>query len=460
MSRHVLFALLAAGAFSVAQANTPADYAYAFPLDVTAPEHGGAWQVELTPAVYERVHDRSLRDIEIFDGSGRPVPMTRWSASTTSTSTEHSGILPALALPASVPARSGDLRLIIDRDADGRLRRVDAGEHANVEVPAQERDWLLDASAFDRPLVRIDLAWTSPASGVVARFAIASSNDLQQWRELGSATVLALEQDDARLERRVIAFDGVRAKYIRLQRLDDGPVLMGLSATAHSTEQIDGSSATAWLDLPAPSVAGSATGPSNSFEYRSPAALPVGSVRIRLADGDTVASLIVSGRSPGAEWREFARLGAFRLRAGNEVVENADITLSGPMRLGDLRIESTTPLRAPPRMALGYRPDRFVFLAEGDGPYLLAVGSVRARHADYPVDAALAGMRAKFGRDWQPRNAGLGSMRESAGASALIPPPAPTPWRQWVLWGVLAVGAATVAGFALTLLRGARGGDS
>ena len=39
------------------------------------------------------------------------------------------------------------------------------------------------------------------------------------------------------------------------------------------------------------------------------------------------------------------------------------------------------------------------------------------------------------------------------GADPILPPPPPTPWKQWVLWGVLVLGATIIAGFALSLLR-------
>lgn len=48
-----------------------------------------------------------------------------------------------------------------------------------------------------------------------------SDDDLQAWRNVGDATVLALEQDDAHLQRPDIALHGARAKYLRLRRLDD-----------------------------------------------------------------------------------------------------------------------------------------------------------------------------------------------------------------------------------------------
>jgi hypothetical protein len=97
-----------------------------------------------------------------------------------------------------------------------------------------------------------------------------------------------------------------------------------------------------------------------------------------------------------------------------------------------------------------------VFLAEGAAPYTLAVGSARVQRAAYPVDVALASLRAQLGRNWQPPLATLGAERESAGAAAFQTPALPVPWRRWLLWVVLLLGAVVVGGFALSLLRGGK----
>lgn len=452
------------GILQAATAATPADYAYLFPIDTQAAAASSAWRIELTPAVYAWAQDAGLRDIEIFNAANQPVAFARNAADTKPSAQEHRAALPALALPAAASApATGDLRLIIDRDAAGRLRRIDAGEQA--AAASRARDWLLDASAVDRPIDDILLDWSAPASGVVARFSIEASDDLQNWHGLGNATVLALEQDGAHLERHELALGGVRAKYFRLRRLDDGPDLDGLAASAHSTERGHASPARAWLraDAVAASSDTDNTPGVERFQYTLPAALPVDRARIELASDNALAALLIATRnpsSPHAQWIEQTRLTAFRLRQGDELIHNDDIELRAVGRVREFRLESRTPLAAAPLLSLGYRPDAIVFLAEGDGPYTLAVGSLRARHPDYPVEAALASLRAKLGNDWQPPQAALGSAKISAGDAALRAPPAPLPWRRWILWGVLIAGAALVGGFALSLLRNARRDDN
>ncbi|MDR2011809.1 MAG: DUF3999 domain-containing protein [Rhodanobacter sp.] len=443
-----------------ARANTPADYAYTFPID-TGAQDGSAWRFALTPEVYAWAQDRDLRDIEVFNAAGQPIPFARAASATPSTQRQTQSALPLLPLPASAAGVSAsDLRLVIDRDASGRLRRIDAGEQTPQAATAAVRDWIVDASGFDHAIDTLSLTWAAPATGVVARLDIAAGDDLQTWRPVGSGTVLALEQDGAKLERHDIDIAHVRARYLRLHRSDDGTEFAGLSVHARALERDVAAPARTWLDArPLPTVA---TNPPDDrreppFDYTLMAAVPVAAARIELTNDNALATLTLLGRSDAtATWTELARSTAFRLKSGEEILQNGDIAFALTPRLREFRLVASAPLAATPRLALDYRPDDVVFLAEGAGPYSLAVGSVRAQHADYPVDAALTSLREKLGPDWQPPIARLGAATPSSGIAALTPPAPSVPWQRYLLWAVLAVAALLVGGLAVSLLRGGR----
>ncbi|TCO37746.1 DUF3999 domain-containing protein [Dokdonella fugitiva] len=427
------------------------DYAWTFTIETPAGVESSAWRVDLDPAVYAWVRDPALRDVAVFNAEGEPVPVARVAAETMAQAHEHTEALPLLALPADgAVAGGGDLRLLIERDAQGRLRRLDAGDDAATK--AGERAWLVDASGLDGAIERIILAWESPASGVVARFEISAGDDLEHWRRVGEGSVLSLREGDARLDRNDIALPDVRAKYLRLRRVDDGAALAGLNASVRVVERAAAVPLRRWIDARAVELPADERGATARYAYALPAALPVEQARVELASDNALAALTLSARD-GAAWSELARFTAFRLRSGEETLRNGDIDLVAPRRLDTFRLDARTPLATAPRLAFAFRPDRFVFLAEGAAPYRLAVGSAIARRPDYPLDAALASLRASRGRDWQPPQATLGAGRASGGDAALLPPPTPTPWRQWLLWGVLALGAALVGAFALNLLR-------
>jgi hypothetical protein len=160
--------------------------------------------------------------------------------------------------------------------------------------------------------------------------------------------------------------------------------------------------------------------------------------------------------APDAQWVRVATQTAFRLRQDSDVLRNDDISIRLARRAKAFRIESANALTEAPDLRLGYRPDSVVFLAEGVGPFVLAVGSSSARHGDYPLDAALSTLHASLGKDWRPPTATLGPANASGGEAALKTAPPPVPWRQWLLWAILVGGAALIAGLAISLLRSAK----
>jgi hypothetical protein len=462
---------------SVAHAAVVDGYAYAWTIQTQG--SNAAWQVELTPEVYAAVTTADLRDVAVINAAGEAVPSARAPAPPNRIAwTIEPVFVPQFLLPATRgTATDGDaIRLQIERGADGRLRRVDA----NVGAPGAGRpagdtrfDLLLDASSVHVPLSAVHLGWKSDGD-VTAEFAIDGSDDLQQWRSLVTrATVLELSRDGYALSRQDIVLNGARAAYLRLRRLDDGPALERLSAELRSNS-VSNEYATARQWLTATTLGpdrrrlspafGRADGSQVvAWRYRLPAPLSIDALRLELADDNSLARVVVLsrqgvGEDDPAAWLQRANLVAFRLRQDDSVIGNDEMPAAAAARAGDWRIESATPLDHAPQLSVGYQPDRFVFLAQGAGPYRLVAGSATARRGDYPVDAALASLRASRGKDWQPILAALGPRAMLAGESVLV---AKTPertidWKTWLLWAVLIGAAALIAGLALSLLRGGR----
>ena len=451
------------------------DYAYAWPLYT----EGGsaAWQVELTPEVYAAISTQDLRDVEVVNAAGESVPIAVYRTPAAAGS-EHARFVevPVFALPAApavAPAGAGDeaIQLHIERGADGRLRRLDAdvGGAAPASVAAGGVQLLLDASSLHEPLAALRIAWDRSVDAS-ARFAIDASDDLQHWRTLlADAAVLHLRQDEHELVRSEVALNGASAAYLRLRRLDQGVALpalrIGVGVVPRSTPAaparqwlpatLDGSD-TRHLDR---STRGDGTRPV-AWRYHLPAALPAAGMKIELADDNSLVAGHALSRADAqgaqAAWTTRNEFVAFRLRQADAMAGNDEFPTYPAARAREWRLELDTPLEHAPAVSIAYRPDRFVFLAQGAGPYRLVAGSARARHGEYPIDTALAQLRASQGADWQPPLTRLGAREILQGEQARVnaAPPARThDWRSWLLWAVLVAAAAVVGGLALSLLR-------
>ena len=448
----ILLCLLLSAA--TAAAATADDYAYAWPLQTGS--DSAAWQVELTTDVYGAVRDARLRDIEVVNAAGEAVPIAPRSIPFLSGKANNVE-LPLFILPAPVQsgmATTDALQLHIERDANGRLHRLDALESAAAGAPASA-DIVLDASALDAGIESLWLDW-NPAADVNAQFAVSGSDDLQRWRPLvGSATVVAIRQGGNELARHRIAMNGAHARYLRLHRLDAGSAIADLHVRAHVLARSTLiQPARVWVDalpVPAPANEGSAAGTS-SFHYRLPAPLTVATLKLELATDNSLAHVRVFSGTPQTLRADFT---AFRLRQDGTILGNDEIEIAPTSRTQDWTIESTTPLDRAPTLRVAFRPDRFVFLAQGNGPYRLVAGSARAHRGDYPVDAALAQLRVKFGNDWQPPLATLGARATLLGVTAYTQVAAPMhrDWKTWLLWAVLVGAAALIGALATSLLR-------
>ena len=459
-----LLVLCAAGA--AAQDPGPDEYAYRWPLQTEGAN--AAWQFELTPEVYAALRDPELRDFAVFNADGQPVPVARLTVDPQAQPGVTEVELPVFALPrsaADAAAGGDDLSLRLERDDNGRLRRLDV--ETSAPPPQTPIDYVMDADLNRDPqrpatVDRLVLRW--PERGDVrARFAVEGSDDLEQWQSLvPAAAVVSLRRDGAVLQRRDIALPATSLRYLRLRQLDGDP-LPGLQVDARRTRA--GVSAPPERRVRAEFVDAAADefGQGQIYRYRLPAILPARRLAIALGNDNATAEVIVDARSPDSAqeqvWVPMGRTLLFRVRQGEMRIDSDDFALSAPMRAREWRLRSPVRLNPTPSLEVVYAPDRYVFLAQGPGPYTLAAGSHGARREALPVEQALAPLRSRLGPGWTPPVAALGARVEAAGERAYAPPAAPPDWRRWTLWGFLILGAAVVGGFALTLLR-QRGADA
>ena len=433
------------------------DYAYRWPLQ--AEGQNAAWQFELTPEVYAALIDPGLGDFDVVNADGQTVPVARLTVDPTAQPGVAQVSLPVFAL-----SRRGDdggrddLSLRLERDMDGRLRMLQAD--VTTAAAQTQIDYVMDADISRDPkrpssVERLDLSW--PDGGDVhARFAVEGSEDLEQWQTLvDAAAVMSLHRDGAVLQRRDIALPVTSLRYLRLRQLDGDP-LPGLQVSARRTRA--GVSSPQWRRLRAGFVDSGRDDVDKMFvyRYRLPARLPVGRIDVTLGTDNGTAEVIVdaqNGAADNAPWTPIGRALLFRLQQNGMRIDNEDYVLTAPLAARDWRLRSPVELVPSPSVEVAYLPDRFVFLAQGRGPYSLVAGSRSARRTSLPVEEALAPLRARLGKDWTPPVATLGARAAAAGTAAYAKQETPTDWRGWLLWGFLILGAAIVGGFAVSLLR-------
>lgn len=428
------------------------DYAQQWPLQLTGAD-AGAYRVLLDDSVYLHARQSGLRDVDVIDGTGNPVPAAVYRPGVNDVRATTRVSLPWFALPARPASGAQDWQLVSEVEADGRLRRVEARGIGRSTAIGPQTALLIDASAVRTPIHALDLDW-APGTALDAAYRVEASDDLEHWRNVAaSGRLVDLEQGGRRLLQRRIAFDadGLRARYLRLSPANPDEVAPIRAVSAELGAGAD-PAPLRWRQLKGRRLAAEGKDKGARFEFELDGRFPIQRVDVALPGNYAVRWTLESRDQGDAPWqRRLDTWTAYRVGADGR---SSARTLSARSddRYWRLRADGAVP--AEPTLRLGYQPEMVVFIAQGAPPYALVAGSARTARDDLPLPQAMMALQQARGADWRPAEASLGPMRALAGAAALQAPEPQRNWRTWLLWAVLVVGALVVAGFAFSLLRG------
>ncbi len=427
------------------------NYARQWPLALQT-QDAGAYRAVLDREVYRSATLPSLRDIDVRNAAGAPVPAALFSPEQPLAQASRQQVLSWFPLPRDQAAPGRDITLISELDADGSLRRVEArvrqATGPNAEPAANA--WLIDASQIDTRIKALHLDWPAQTSALDLAYQVEGSDNLRDWRLLQPrAQLLDLTRNGQRLQQRRIPLDG-QAKYLRLSPLQANSALplAGVSAelagpAAAETWQ--------WEELRGREVVDNGR---TYYQFTLDGRFPITRADVAL-DANAAGEWTLESRdADDGQWlRRAGPWVAFQVGAADGGDRSAEQALATTVRDHQWRLSSRAPVNGVPMLRLGYQPEVMVFLAQGLPPFALVAGSARASRADAPLLQLVDAMRTRRGSDWQPANATLGAPAELAGTQALQPVPVQRDWKSWLLWGLLVLGAVVVAGFAVSLLR-------
>lgn len=430
------------------------DYAQEWPLRL-AREDGGAFRVVLSEAMYRAAQDRGLADIEVFNAAGESLPATLLGPEGASAQEWPRELIdvPWFLLPPQTDNGASDWNLRAERDAQGRVLRIDASV-AGAPPPAATRELLLDLSQIRTPLAALRLDWADDAHAFQVAVTLSASDDLQHWNPIGDGLLADLRNGEERLRRDRLELGRERGfRYLRIAaRTTALPALRAVHAEAAPPPP---EPEWRWL-----SIKGEIRheGDLGYYVYRLDARIPAQQLDVRAESGNNVATwTVVSREEDKHAWT--IRAGpwtGYRVASGETVESSTPQQLTAAVRDRAWRVDATPLASTPPSLVLGYRPEVLVFLAQGPGPYTIAAGSASAKRRYAPIATLLDALRRRHGADWKPYPAVPEAGRTVSGEAALVPPPPPRrepDWRNLLLWVVLVGGTLVVVAMALSLLK-------
>ncbi|MDR1063718.1 MAG: DUF3999 domain-containing protein [Azoarcus sp.] len=493
-----------------------ADYAYRTEIE---PKGEATWYcVEIPASVQWQAAHADLRDLRVFDAKGESLPfaLTKREAHYTQERREaEARLFPLYAdkavdgVPSKDLVRSSGLRIRRDGSGAVEIEVADArhAKRSGKAAPGMQkvlRGWLLDAGALDFVPDRLFFDWAGKQEGFF-RFDIEGSDDLEHWYDWGHGQIVQFHFNGQSIVQREIHLPRRKVRYLRLLWQDAeqaggvrGARFAGMVTGVESAPFV-------W----SPPIAGEPVpGREGEFIWTFPLSLPLARVSILIDEANTLAPVIFSGRdeppSPSATaqpkgkplaaeilrgerrardvfrsrsherarestreenaWRTLVSGVVYRLTAstGEQVEEDLDLP-DVPVRQLRLQVDPRgggLGAEAPViRLALHAR--NLTFLARGEAPYQLAVGRAGARPADLPlaalipVDIEQATASGRLGRAHVAGSVSAPVVRENA------PPIVEDDGNaKIVLWAVLFMGVALLAGMAFSLLRSAKKGKN
>ncbi|UQZ87838.1 hypothetical protein C4J81_00825 [Deltaproteobacteria bacterium Smac51] len=363
----------------------------------------------LTAPVLLESQRNDLEDLAVFNGRDKMVPALLIRAEAGSETLQPQRYnLPLFPLSvAGPPISSRELRYDIP---GGKLELKLDGPSEAAAPSERPEGYIIDASApFSQGVFNLDLrlSWEQSAarSGQASRIKLEISNDLHNWRTLAEdLTILPVQSEsqagEAGAAQGRIVMSHPLEPYLRLTWLDpvDKPRLVaaGLEGSpmrrALTTETIK-------AVLPGKLETDGTGGP--ILIYEPGGRPPAVAMNLRLTEAASFKCTLWGRDHPDEQWRRLLKSApVYRYaKAGGAEGYESNPPWSAPDR--SYRYYKLTPdgpwpsFDSPPELMLEFVPFEVVFLAQGGGPYRLAVGhDLSVRRPPAPPEAKQPGTAA------------------------------------------------------------------
>jgi len=435
----------------------PMDFAYGMPLSLK--EAGAVYRLTVPREVYETVTRDDLADIRVFNRAEAVVPHVIRRPKKPIEVPEHADILPIFPLYGgqNPPGKDG-LSMRVEKSGKQTSIQVFSDGAGGPEKP-ELSGYIIDARSHRDPVHELEVTWQETEASFVLTVSVESSRDMTHWTSLvPRATLVRMQYHGHEIRRNRIRVPETQARYYRLTWPADreGIAITEVLAIRKSGEP---EQERQWTVLAGNSVKTDGERGIAAYAYESTARLPADRFRLRFNEKNTLAEATLFSRPDReATWQNRQRSVFYHLTF-EETTLVQDTASVGPTtdRYWKLAVEEDafSDPSTVPTVELGWLPHELLFVARGEGPFMLAYGSARLGQEEQGRDEHGTLARMMGGdKEGLLREAAVLSKKELGGSGQLVPPPPPVPWKTWLLWGVLVIGVGVIAMMALSLGKG------
>lgn len=454
--------LLAAAVASAAAGDAPHDYTHVIALTLAGKP--AVAQLLLPRDAYLNARSPALHDVRIFDARGVPQPFALRPAEA---STAHRA-LPARIFPLMAERTDAALAgLEVSTTTDGRVLsvRLPAAPGAPAAAPARAQlaALVLDLrqEGSDAPALVDALHFSLPRERQTyhGQVLLEASDDFKHWETVGVAELSWLANaSDETLANDRLEFSARPMRYARLSWRSGEPLQFAAIRAQSPQHGLAPAASESLLLQPQPGRE------ARDLSYAIPAAITPLRAGLQLDSGNRVLPVTLGSyrKMPRAEQYRFepaVRTTFYRLEQDGKARSSDDI--AAPAWLGErwvLRFDQPPAFK--PALRISWQPATLVFVAGGTPPYTLAVGRDKALSAARAIGEVAPGFSPAELRSLERASAGPAQGQAAALADAARRASADNSAAQGrllLLWGVLLLGVALVAGMVWRLLRQAGG---
>ena len=468
----LILALIAMAAIAADQpkSDTPADYAYVLPLQVSGKQ--GVVGLRLPLSVYQRAQMAGLEDLRIFDahGSLQPFALYQPQASIAAQRARlKAAIFPVKAAGTPKVSTAG-FELDIRTRADGSVMSVHTRSGGVDNSGAKLSSLILDfgatmdtSKASTNNATQIDaLRFSPPANqqNYSAEVWLESSRDLKVWNTVGATELRWLSNDSAQtLASDRLEFSPQTFRYARLSWRRGEPLqFANIEADTTTRQAAEPPRETLWIQPVQARLPG-------DLAYPAGIAIPVEQISLRFAEANIVYPLAFGlyserpSRYSGSptEWVFVPRSNAtfYQISQNEQTRKSGAVWIGGGHAPEWIIHPLSAGASAQPELGISWQPATLVFLAGGVAPYTLNFGRSDIRSAAQSLSQVAPNFstqelaqleQAQFGA-LQTRAVALGADSDAAkaGLSARN--------RSFILWAVLLLGVVVLGGMAWRLTK-------
>ncbi|MDF1879743.1 DUF3999 family protein [Sulfurimonas sp. MAG313] len=398
------------------------DFAYVKSI-ITNTERG-LIKVKLTPEIYSKLVHNNLSDMAVFDANGHIMPQQLSGISSTQ----------KLSKIQDVPFIKFS---VLKKSKEQQLRFEYKGAIINMHDTKEEssHDYIVDLRQIHKEVQTLYLQ--SNLSKYMIAMDVQCSNDLQGWKTLKAEAIIAsLDFQDSRLTQNSIDLPLTSCKYLRLRTQDVFPLTkVEVRTYAKKTKVITEHEPLIFKRV------------DNSLEFTLSKNINLEKLHFNLEEGEHYYKLSILAKNKGDEdFRLLKHANIYNIQYQGKKLQKHFIQFDSEYDFYKIKAQSSSYLPTQLTLSYEYQRQDLYFLAQGQGPYLLAFGSYEARINSTNLEYLLEGAQSL-------KEVTLGKTKLLGGEKRLYMKKIERPIQSYLVWMFLVFGVCLLVFISYRLAK-------